>query len=65
MDGSPAVDGRDASSDDERWFLADEREFLRRSLDDAEREHDAGDLSDDDHALLVARDRARLAEVEA
>ena len=65
VDGSPAVDGRDAPSDDERWFLADEREFLRRSLDDAEREHDAGDLSDDDHALLVARDRARLAEVEA
>jgi tetratricopeptide (TPR) repeat protein len=64
VDGSPAVDGRDAPSDDERWFLADEREFLRRSLDDAEREHDAGDLSDDDHALLMARDRARLAEVE-
>ena len=65
LDGSPAVAGHDAPSDDERWFLADERDFLRRSLDDAEREHDAGDLSDEDHALLVARDTARLAEVEA
>jgi tetratricopeptide (TPR) repeat protein len=50
---------------DERWRLADERDFLRRSLQDAERERAAGDLSDDDHAVLVARDRARLAEVEA
>ena len=49
---------------DERWHLADEREFLRRSLDDAAREHEAGDLSDEDHAVLVARDSARLAEVE-
>jgi tetratricopeptide (TPR) repeat protein len=65
VDGSPAITGRDAPSDDERWFLADERDFLRRSLDDAEREHDAGDLSDEDHALLVARDTTRLAEVEA
>jgi hypothetical protein len=30
----------------DRWFLADEREFLLRSLDDAELEHAAGDLSD-------------------
>jgi hypothetical protein len=65
VDGSPAVEGREAPARDERWFLADEREFLRRSLQDAEREHDAGDLSDDDHALLVARDTTRLAEVEA
>ena len=35
-----------------------------RSLADADRERDAGDLSADDHAVLVARDRARLAEVE-
>ena len=65
LDGSPTVAGREAPSDDQRWFLADERDFLRRSLDDAEREHDAGDLSDEDHALLVARDTTRLAEVEA
>jgi tetratricopeptide (TPR) repeat protein len=50
---------------EDRWHLRDERDFLLRSLADAEREHDAGDLSDDDHAVLVARDTARLAEVEA
>ena len=50
---------------DERWFLSDQREFLLRSLEDAAREHEAGDLSDEDHAVLVARDSARLAEVEA
>jgi hypothetical protein len=49
----------------ERWYLDDEREFLLRSLEDAEREHDAGDLSDDDHRALLRRDRARLREVEA
>ncbi len=50
---------------DERWFLTDQREFLLRSLEDARREHEAGDLSDEDHAVLVARDSARLAEVDA
>jgi hypothetical protein len=50
---------------DERWFLTDQREFLLRSLEDARREHEAGDLSDEDHGVLVARDSARLAEVEA
>jgi tetratricopeptide (TPR) repeat protein len=50
---------------DERWYLTDERDFLRRSLDDADREHEAGDLADEDHALLTARDAARLVEVEA
>jgi len=53
------------SDRDERWFLNDEREFLRRSLDDAQREHSAGDLSDADYAVLAARDRRRLDEVEA
>jgi tetratricopeptide (TPR) repeat protein len=65
VDGSPKVAATDQSTGDDRWYLADEREFLRRSLDDAEREHEAGDLSDEDHAVLVARDAARLAEVEA
>jgi tetratricopeptide (TPR) repeat protein len=65
VDGSPAVEARDRSPDDDRWFLTDERDFLHRSLDDAEREHEAGDLSGDDYAVLVARDSARLAEVEA
>jgi hypothetical protein len=49
----------------ERWFLEDEREFLLRSIDDAAREHDAGDLSDADYDVLAARDRSRLADVEA
>ena len=53
------------SREDDRWHLRDERDFLRRSLDDADREHRAGDLSDEDHAVLVARDASRLAEVEA
>jgi hypothetical protein len=50
---------------DERWYLTDERDFLRRSIADADRERAAGDLSDDDHALLRARDATRLVEVEA
>ncbi len=54
-----------AAGDADRWHLNDEREFLRRSLDDAEREHAAGDLSDDDLAVLVRRDQARLDDVEA
>jgi tetratricopeptide (TPR) repeat protein len=63
VDGS--VERRDRPQRDERWYLSDERDFLQRSLADADREREAGDLSDDDHALLVARDSARLAEVEA
>jgi hypothetical protein len=65
VDGSPSVERREQSGRDERWYLADEREFLLRSLDDADREHAAGDLSDEDHAVLAARDSSRLAEVEA
>ena len=59
------TEGRAAPTEEDRWFLTDEREFLLRSLDDAEREHEAGDLSDEDYALLVRRDRAKLADVEA
>ncbi len=59
------VEGTTRLEREERWHLVDERDFLRRSLLDAEREHAAGDLSDEDHALLVARDTSRLAEVEA
>lgn len=47
------------------WHLHDERELLRRSLDDAAREHGAGDLTDEDYALLRTRDERRLAEVDA
>jgi tetratricopeptide (TPR) repeat protein len=53
------------SGEDERWYLDDQREFLLRSIDDAVREHEAGDLATPDFEVLVARDRRRLAEVEA
>jgi tetratricopeptide (TPR) repeat protein len=64
VDGSPATEQHEAAPPDERWYLDDEREFLRRSLADADRERAAGDLSAEDHALLVRRDRSRLSEVE-
>jgi tetratricopeptide (TPR) repeat protein len=50
---------------DDRWFLVDEQEFLQRSIEDADRELGAGDLSEGDHAVLTQRDRSRLAEVTA
>ncbi len=56
---------RRAPESEERWFLQDRRDFFRRSLDDADLEHEAGDLGDADYALLRRRDEARLAEVEA
>jgi hypothetical protein len=59
--GRPAGD----ATGDERWYLTDELDFLRRSLDDARREHEAGDLSDEDYDVLVTRDAARLVGVEA
>jgi tetratricopeptide (TPR) repeat protein len=65
VDGSPVAEARDRPPAGDRWYLTDERDFLHRSLDDADREHEAGDLSDDDYVVLVARDSARLAEVEA
>lgn len=43
--------------------LEEQRDFLLRSLADLEREHDAGDLSDDDHAALKDDYTARAAEV--
>jgi tetratricopeptide (TPR) repeat protein len=54
-----------AQVEEERWYLNDQREFLLRSIADAQAEHDAGDLTDEDFSLLVVRDRRRLAEVEA
>jgi tetratricopeptide (TPR) repeat protein len=56
--------GGGARAGDERWYLNDQRDFLLRSIADAHSEHHAGDLSDEDFSLLVARDRRRLAEVE-
>jgi tetratricopeptide (TPR) repeat protein len=47
------------------WHLQDERELLRRSLEDAAREHGAGDLTDEDYEVLRARDERRLAELDA
>jgi tetratricopeptide (TPR) repeat protein len=62
---TPATaDGAAGEAGEERWYLNDEHEFLRRSLADAETEHDAGDLSDADYGVLVGRDARRLAEVE-
>jgi tetratricopeptide (TPR) repeat protein len=46
-----------------RHELEDERTFLLRSLEDLDREHDAGDLSDDDHATLRDGYIARTAQV--
>ena len=42
---------------------ADQREFLLRSLEDLEREHDAGDLDDADYAALKDDYTARAAAV--
>ena len=64
IDESPRTGQSERGPRDQRWYLTDEREFLRRSLADADREREAGDLSSEDHALLVARDSSRLAEVE-
>jgi hypothetical protein len=64
IDESPRTGQPEREGRDERWYLTDEREFLQRSVADADREREAGDLSTEDHALLVARDNARLAEVE-
>ncbi len=49
----------------EDWHLHDERDLLQRSLEDAAREHVAGDLADEDYELLRSRDERRLAEVDA
>ena len=43
--------------------LDDERAFLLRSLEDLEREHDAGDLSERDYAVLRDRYTAHAAAV--
>lgn len=52
-------------TDTAHWRLNDRREFLQRSLEDARREHDAGDLTDADYDALRRRDEELLAEVEA
>ncbi len=57
--------GEQVHADDERWYLNDQRDFLRRSIDDARAEHEAGDLTDRDFSLLMARDEHKLTEVES
>jgi tetratricopeptide (TPR) repeat protein len=67
MTTETAAGGEPAARPDvaqERWTLNDQREFLLRSIDDAERELEAGDLAQADFDVLVLRDRQRLAEVE-
>ena len=58
-------EGGRPDAEHERWSLNDQRDFLLRSIDDAERELLAGDLSKDDYDVLLLRDQTRLAEVEA
>ncbi len=63
---SDAGSGRGAAArldPDELAALMEQRDFLLASLDDLEREHDAGDLDDDDHAALRDDYTARAAEV--
>lgn len=48
-----------------RSTLEDRRQFLEASLADAAREHEAGDLSDEDYRALRRRDQERLDEVTA
>lgn len=45
--------------------LDDQLDFLRRSLEDLDREHEAGEVDERDFASLRDRYTARLAEVEA
>ena len=45
--------------------LANEREFLRRSIEDLEGQRAAGEVDEQDFAVLDGRYRRRLAEVEA
>ncbi len=49
----------------DRWHLLDQRDFLRRSLDDALAEFEAGDLDRQDYEALQRRDQALLDGVEA
>lgn len=50
---------------DDLAALEEERRFLRRSLDDLDRERDAGELEPDDHETLRHDYEERLARVQA
>lgn len=56
------VDRLDRLDPDELAGLEEQRDFLLRSLEDLEREHAAGDLTDDDYATLRDDYTARAAE---
>jgi tetratricopeptide (TPR) repeat protein len=65
VSGATAERGRSARrlDPDELAALEDERDHLLTSLEDLEREHDAGDLDDADYATLKDDYTARAAEV--
>ncbi|WP_421120872.1 hypothetical protein ACE2AJ_06140 [Aquihabitans daechungensis] len=61
---SPKRTGKPAALDpDELAALEEQRDFLLRSLADLDREHDAGDLEDDDYRTLKDDYTARAADV--
>ncbi len=60
MSDSP---GESQTERDERAELEEQRDFLLASLDDLDREHDAGDLDDTDHRALRDDYTARAAAV--
>ena len=59
--GAPAGAAGRPLDPDALAALVDERDFLLRSLDDLEREHDAGDVDDDDYETLKDDYTARAA----
>jgi tetratricopeptide (TPR) repeat protein len=60
---SATADVRRRSDPDRLALLQEERDFLLRSLDDLEREHDAGDVDDHDYDTLRDDYTARAAAV--
>lgn len=61
---APVADGAGSFDPDELARVEEQRAFLRRSLDDLDRELAAGDLDAADHAALADDYRRRLAEVD-
>ena len=60
---STSTGSRDVIDPDELALLEEERDHLLRSLEDLEREHDAGDMDDLDYATLKDDYTVRAAEV--
>lgn len=52
-------------SEDQRFQLRDQVQLLRRSLADLDAELADGEISEEEHARLTERDRAKLGEAEA